>query len=547
MLRSKRKSTNATSNINEDEGNKNTKLEEKIIDPFEFPDDDEELDYSTDEEDISSYDSSDEEKEKENKENNYIWSTSCKEFTPKIFNLFSSPSRSIHSYHDALQFLKVFITDDILNMIVEATNKYGNSIYKESWINTTNQEINYFFSSLIYMGIFHYPTLKFYWSKEYPCPFIKNLFNSRDRFLQLYRSFYINPNERDINDILWHVRPLYSHLKKTFPSMYTPSQVLTIDESMVSCKARSNIKQYIKSKHHRWGFKIWCLVNENYLLNFEIYQGRKVEKNPLSPGEAAKKLIAPYYNLNHLIVMDNLFSSIPMCEELLQQSTYVLSTILPNRKLFPKSLVKNSKNLNRYEFTYEQKENIVVYLFYDRKPVYILSSFHHPNLISNIKPHDKDGNEHMLPVPTAVRDYNLYRGEVDNIDQVNSYYPIGRKSKRWWPRLAFWLIDMCIINSWRLYQKQINQKITQLEFRLLLMNQLADINNNNNINNNSNTHTSNINNNIDHWPIHVSEQGRCWYCHHIKKMRSAPQTKCEYCDIYLCIDGCFKNYHTTIH
>ncbi len=106
---------------------------------------------------------------------------------------------------------------------------------------------------------------------------------------------------------------------------------------------------------------------------------------------------------------------------------------------------------------------------------------------------------------------------------------------------------MCIINSWRLYQKQINQKITQLEFRLLLMNQLADINNNNNINNNSNTHTSNINNNIDHWPIHVSEQGRCWYCHHIKKMRSAPQTKCEYCDIYLCIDGCFKNYHTTIH
>jgi thioredoxin-related protein len=48
-----------------------------------------------------------------------------------------------------------------------------------------------------------------------------------------------------------------------------------------------------------------------------------------------------------------------------------------------------------------------------------------------------------------------------------------------------------------------------------------------------------------HWPIHVEEQGRCWYCYQIKKVVSKPRIKCEFCDKYLCIDPCFKLYHTT--
>lgn len=31
------------------------------------------------------------------------------------------------------------------------------------------------------------------------------------------------------------------------------------------------MKQYIKDKRKRWGYKIWCLVSQNYLFRFEVY------------------------------------------------------------------------------------------------------------------------------------------------------------------------------------------------------------------------------------------------------------------------------------
>ena len=44
---------------------------------------------------------------------------------------------------------------------------------------------------------------------------------------------------------------------------------------MVAYKGRSPIKQYIPSKPHKWGYKIYCLASEDYLLHFEIYEGKE--------------------------------------------------------------------------------------------------------------------------------------------------------------------------------------------------------------------------------------------------------------------------------
>jgi hypothetical protein len=36
---------------------------------------------------------------------------------------------------------------------------------------------------------------------------------------------------------------------------------------MVGFKGRSGIKQYIKNKPTKWGYKVWCIANEGYLLD----------------------------------------------------------------------------------------------------------------------------------------------------------------------------------------------------------------------------------------------------------------------------------------
>jgi len=43
---------------------------------------------------------------------------------------------------------------------------------------------------------------------------------------------------------------------------------------MVSFKGRDSMKQYLKSKPKKWGFKIWVQAGTNgYVYCFELFQG----------------------------------------------------------------------------------------------------------------------------------------------------------------------------------------------------------------------------------------------------------------------------------
>jgi len=150
-----------------------------------------------------------------------------------------------------------------------------------------------------------------------------------------------------------------------------------VDESMVPCKARSLLKQYMKKKPHRWGYKIWCLVSDGYILRFAVYTGRRRENSLGTPTQVVQNLVAPYYGYHHLVVMNNFYSSLPLFRVLLSHSTYALGTIRSNRKEFPKDLVQETENVERGQSSHRQIGDLMAYSFYDRKPVYLLSSFHH--------------------------------------------------------------------------------------------------------------------------------------------------------------------------
>jgi hypothetical protein len=77
--------------------------------------------------------------------------------------------------------------------------------------------------------------------------------------------------------------------------------------------------------------------------------------------------------------------------------------------------------------------------------------------------------------PSAVIDYCSKMGGVDLMDQVSSYYEITRKSMKWWRKLAFYLVDLCIVNSYQLYRKfSVDaRKMSHAQFRLVLVKALA--------------------------------------------------------------------------
>jgi hypothetical protein len=104
------------------------------------------------------------------------------------------------------------------------------------------------------------------------------------------------------------------------------------------------------NKPHKWGYKIWCLVSEGYLLRFDVYTGARTEIKGEKPKEVAQNLISPYYGFNHLVVMDNWYTSIPLFRTLLSHSTFALGTIRSNRKEYPKDLVKTATKKHKGQY-----------------------------------------------------------------------------------------------------------------------------------------------------------------------------------------------------
>ena len=109
----------------------------------------------------------------------------------------------------------------------------------------------------------------------------------------------------------------------------------------------------------------------------------------------------------------------------------------------------------------------------DRQVVYLISTHTSVHITVSFDQQRDDDTVVTVTKPKAVHDYNLYRGKVDTVDQLRGNYSLGRKSMKNWPSLAWWLIDMCIVNAFHLFTVQTRGTAAQLDFRIQLMHQLA--------------------------------------------------------------------------
>lgn len=74
-----------------------------------------------------------------------------------------------------------------------------------------------------------------------------------------------------------------------------------------------------------------------------------------------------------------------------------------------------------------------------------------------------------VPCPPSVKEYNKTIGGVDFADQCRKYYSYGRKTKRWYRRIFFYLLEVVINNSYITVKRQ---RRGRLEFRKELAEQL---------------------------------------------------------------------------
>lgn len=190
---------------------------------------------------------------------------------------------------------------------------------------------------------------------------------------------------------------------------------------------------------------------------------------------------------------------------------------------------------------------IITYLYVDKKPVYFLTTAHSAKQTTTVKRQYGNNQTFDGRIPTAIEDYNKSRCDVDRVDQLATYYTLGRRSRRWWLRLAWWLIEMCLNNSWRLFQLQNNSKISSFEFRKQLMLQLSkDMPMPFLHKAHKRSYNSMTNENLTHLPRYDQQLHRCHRCTTMGKHKSTHEY-CQACNIYLCTKhDCFFLYHQQI-
>jgi hypothetical protein len=430
---------------------------------------------------------------------------------------------------------------------MEEFAQHTNAAAPHDWRRTTAQELYAFLSVHLYMGIDRLPRTELYWSETFGHPRITALF-SRGRFKQLLRFFRVVPAPvaASPRSPIPHVRALAEKLNASFAAHFTPTQHLALDEAMCAWKGRSPIKQYIPSKPHKWGYKIYCLASENYLLHFEVYEGK--EDDPSESGatyDTVIRMTQPYHDQQLVLFTDSWFTSPTLMTALKDRGIRLCGSVRSNRKGMPKLSKKAVKRLGKGEWIQRQKDDMCLAVWKDQKAVWVLYNHASPRSNSTLERWNEEGEEISIGCPKAIHDYFYHARSVDVLSQLHYAYPIGRKSMRCWPRLAWWLLDMCILNAFKLWSMG-QGKVSQLDFREQLMHELMQ-----QLPQEQRPRRQHV---VGHLPTaalaaeHYSlctQQGRdCVECSRRDEHRKVTKYVCAACKVHLCIGGCFQHYHS---
>ena len=225
----------------------------------------------------------------------------------------------------------------------------GEERYRE-WDKMTDEEFKAYLGFNILMGINKLPSLDDYWSRN-PLlrysPVADRITRDRFRDLSRYLHFADNTTLTDRgspnHDRLGKVRPVVTHLARTFKEVYDPHKEVAVDEAMIKFQGRSSLKQYMPMKPVKRGIKVWCLADSQngFFSSFQVYTGK--QNNSIEKGlgkRVVKDLTSDLKGKNHHVYFDNFFTSLDLVVDLEKDGIYSCGTARKDRKGFPPELKK---------------------------------------------------------------------------------------------------------------------------------------------------------------------------------------------------------------
>lgn len=473
-------------------------------------------------------------------------------------------------------FMELFSLE-MLQIMVLQTNLYAeqwqNRVNLEagarvrSWVDTNVNEMKAFLALRIAMGLAprnqagdYFSKPKTWWLTETP-NFSKVMSCRRFETLTMCLHFVNNDDKLDRKDVnynpLFKIQPLFDVVVENWANAVDPGKHNSADESMTPFTGRVSFRQYIKSKHHRYGVKAFALCDAmtSYCIKYDIYTGGYYHYNrELGQGCSVIQKLVRDMPKGTILYTDSFYTSPILATKLMQMGVGLCGTVGKKRKGMPEHL--KGKPTREAKFVF--KDPILAVSFKDRNDVRMLSTVHGTNMYEReTRASAKDRRNNLadeqgmiqtrIPFLTCV--YNQFMRGVDGLDQLASYNVYPHRSRKWYIKLFNYILDITLINARILLELQTKTRLKATAFRQALVDQLLEpyLRANNIDPTRAAAHQRPVPDDDQrlegqHWFEHQpnNTRKRCVLC----KTRS--QYFCTTCEGHpsICLDPCFKLLHT---
>lgn len=275
--------------------------------------------------------------------NQIVWHS--KYFAPVQINQFtehSGPTHPLGPESQELDFFQLFFDDDLFKLIVSETNRHAEFCMTtqpdSKWQPISVPELKAFFGLNVALSVMQVPTYTLAWgnSNLFSIPGVSEVM-TKNRFEKIMKYFHLHdktlqvPRDNPSYDKLFLVRPVLDHINRKCLENYDPPCNQTVDEAMVAFRGRLGFKQYLPGKPTKFGIKVWMRASSasGYCHEFQVYTGKDARGVPEAGlgSRVVMDLCAKILGKNHVIYMDNYFSSPKLFQNLLEHSTYACGTV----------------------------------------------------------------------------------------------------------------------------------------------------------------------------------------------------------------------------
>jgi hypothetical protein len=393
----------------------------------------------------------------------------------------------------AWDFLGLLLTDELISMLVENTNKYArSSAYRttargKEWRDVDAAEMRLYLSIVFHMGVVRVPSRKHVFDRAglFGQEWIfskmsKYRFSAISRCLHSDAPWDLSELERERmnrEDPFWQIDKFCEQMASNFMMYWILGQCSDLDECSCGYRGKHKCRCFNPMKPEKYHFKMfaWNCAETGYCFCFYWYRGKEEHRPANVPAtlwpvsKLTQRVVAAQPRLvrnNHILTTDNWYTSIHEAIFLAQHGIHALGTLRANRvtsaqppagAIIKKTGAPPRGTMRCHELTSHllpPNWKLFVTAWVDNKPVHVLHTWPTFQDVCERNCKQVGGqlySKKLVPRPTVCKIYNKTMGGTDLADLFLAAYATNHRAKRWQPRILFHCIQLAVVNAHILY------------------------------------------------------------------------------------------------